>query len=375
MHQIADQGSQNWADPTAAERPYTLVAELTYRCALKCAYCSNPVEPLRHPDRLGAADWIRVLHEAADLGVVQVHLSGGEPLLRPDLEHIVRGARSAGLYVNLITSGVPVNLERLRALREAGLDAIQLSIQDADPQRANDITGTRAFSRKLEVAAWARELEVPLTLNVVLHRRNIDAVPAIVSLAEAIGVDRLELANTQYLGSALQNRAALLPTRAQLERARADAAAARARLAGRLEVVFVLPDYHAGVPRACMGGWGRRFVVVSPDGLLLPCHMAHTIATLTFERVGVRALGEVWRESEGLRAFRGEDWMRQPCRTCPRKSVDFGGCRCQAYHLTGDAAEADPACELAPSHSLIRAARDQAERAEEPIALRLRMLS
>jgi pyrroloquinoline quinone biosynthesis protein E len=244
---------------------------------------------------------------------------------------------------------------------------VQVSIQDVTAAGSDRIAGLRSFERKLQVARWVKELGLPLTLNTVLHRDNLDHVPEVIALAESLDANRLELANTQYLGWALLNRGALLPTREQLERARDAARAARRRLTGRMEVLFVTPDYYAEFPKSCMDGWGRRFIVISPDGLALPCHVAHTLPGLTFDNVRERALGEIWRDSAGFTAFRGESWMAEPCRSCDRRSVDFGGCRCQAYHLTGDATATDPVCSLSPQHQLIETAR--AETSESPPAL------
>jgi pyrroloquinoline quinone biosynthesis protein E len=345
---------------TAAERPYTLVAELTYRCPLRCVYCSNPLDYARRPDALATEDWLRVFREAEDLGVVQLHLTGGEPLLREDLERLVEGARALDLYTNLITSGVPLARERLAELARRGLDSVQVSIQDVSPEASDRIAGHRAFDRKIQAMRWVKELGLPLTVNIVLHRGNLDRVPEAIALAEALGADRLELANTQYLGWALPNRPALLPTAEQLARARAAAAAARERLRGRMEVLFVVPDYFTDRPKACMDGWGRRFIVISPDGLALPCHAAHTLPGLRFDDVRARPLADIWHRSESFQAFRGEAWMPEPCRSCDRRGLDFGGCRCQAFHLTGDAAATDPACALAPHHALVEQARRQA---------------
>jgi pyrroloquinoline quinone biosynthesis protein E len=345
---------------SAAPRPYTLVAELTYRCPLRCGYCSNPVDWVRHRAELATEDWLRVFREAEALGVVQLHLTGGEPLVRDDLEALIAGARKLELYTNLITSGIPLARERLAALRRAGLDNVQISVQDAQAASADRIAGMPAFEKKLEVARWAKGLGMPLTLNVVLHAGNLDRTAEIVELAERLEADRLELANAQYLGWALVNRDALMPSREQLDRARAVAADARMRLRGRMEVLFVTPDYFGGYPKACMDGWGRRFLVVSPDGLALPCHAAHTLPGLRFDNVRERSLAELWSSSEGLNAFRGEGWMREPCRSCPRRAMDFGGCRCQAHHLAGDAAATDPACRLSPHHDRVQAARQVA---------------
>jgi PqqA peptide cyclase len=342
-------------------RPYTLVAELTYRCPLRCVYCSNPVDFARHADGLETADWLRIFREAEDLGVVQLNLTGGEPLLRRDLEALVEGARGLDLYTNLITSGIPLTRERLAGLKARGLDNVQVSVQDVTAAASDRIAGLRSFDRKLEVARWVKELGLPLTLNTVLHRENLDRIDEVIALAETLSADRLELANTQYLGWALVNRTALLPTRGQLDRAREVARAARQRLQGRMEVLFVTPDYYAELPKACMDGWGRRFIVVAPDGLVLPCHAAHTLPGLVFDNAKDRPLAEIWRASSAFGAFRGEAWMPEPCRSCDRRAIDFGGCRCQAYHLTGNAAATDPVCPLAPTHSLITQARTTAE--------------
>jgi pyrroloquinoline quinone biosynthesis protein E len=355
-------------------RPYTLIAELTYRCPLRCPYCYNPVDYARHRDELSTEDWLRVFAEAEALGVVQLHLTGGEPLARKDLEKLAQGARALGLYTNLITSGIPLTRERLLALRDAGLDNVQLSIQDVEEASSDRIAGYRAFRAKLEVAGWIKADGLPLTLNVVLHRENLDHVDEIVALAEQLNADRLELANTQYHGWALKNRDRLLPTRAQLDRARDVAAAARTRLAGRMEIAYVTPDYYSEWPKACMEGWGRRFINITPDGLVLPCHAAHTIAGLKFENVRELPLEEIWHRSPSFNLFRGEAWMPEPCRSCPRRTLDFGGCRCQAFHLTGNAAATDPACSLSPDHHLIEAARARVgELARAPVAFEYRM--
>jgi pyrroloquinoline quinone biosynthesis protein E len=342
-------------------RPYTLVAELTYKCPLRCVYCSNPLDYGRHDRELDTETWLRVLREAEDLGVVQLNLTGGEPLVRDDLEALIAEARRLDLYTNLITSGIPLRRERLARFRELGLDNVQISIQDTTAAPSDRIAGLRSYDRKIEVAGWVKELGFPLTLNTVLHRENLDRVEEVIALAERLRADRLELANAQYVGWALTNRTALLPAREQLERARVIAGRARARLRGRMEVLFVTPDYYTEVPKACMDGWGRRFLVVSPDGLGLPCHAAHKLPGIEFDSVRDRSLEEIWRASTGFAAFRGEEWMPEPCRSCDRRGIDYGGCRCQAYQLTGNAAATDPVCRLSPDHGLIEAARQAAE--------------
>jgi pyrroloquinoline quinone biosynthesis protein E len=345
-------------------RPYTLIAELTYRCPLSCGYCSNPVDLAAHARRLDASLWVRAFGEAAALGVVQLHLTGGEPLLYPELEWLVAAARAAGLYTQLVTSGVPLERDRLAVLQAGGLDAVQLSFQAADAETNDRLAGRTVYAHKLAVARWVKELDLPLTINVVLHRHNLDQVADLVALAEALGADRLELANTQYLGWALAHRDALMPARAQLEQARAVAKAARARLRGQMELLFVTPDYYADAPRACMEGWARRYLVISPDGRVLPCQAAHELPGLAFERVGDRPLAEIWAHSEALNRFRGDDGLPEACKGCERRHVDFGGCRCQAFRLTGDVMAVDPACRLSPVHGLVEAARERAEAGE-----------
>jgi pyrroloquinoline quinone biosynthesis protein E len=363
-------------DLKPAPRPYTLVAELSYRCPLSCGYCSNPLELDKHALELDTETWKRVLGEASALGILQVNLTGGEPLVRDDLEELVAASRAHDLYTNLITSGVPLPRARLERLRAAGLDSLQLSVQDTDAAGGKWISGRDCLDDKLEVAAAARDLGIPMTLNVVLHRGNIARVPEFVALAERVGAERLELANTQYLGWALVNREALMPSRAQLADARAVAEAAIERLRGKIEVLFVRPDYYADRPRACMDGWARRYVVVTPDGTALPCHQAASIKTLQFENVAARSLGDIWNDSPAFRVFRGEAWMPETCRTCDERGRDFGGCRCQSFALLGDAGATDPACDKAPRHDLVVAARLRAER-DEPAArppIRLRRM-
>ncbi|HET8932938.1 MAG TPA: pyrroloquinoline quinone biosynthesis protein PqqE [Polyangiales bacterium] len=342
-------------------RPLTLVAELTYRCPLRCLYCSNPIERsgATQPE-LAQADWETVLTDAEALGVVQVHFTGGEPVLRPDLQALIAHARGLGLYTSLITSGLGLTRERLEALAAAGLDHVQVSIQGMSDADALQIAGRPGLAQKLQVMEWVRALDLPLTINVVLHRHNIEQIPQLIDLAERLGAERLELANSQYLGWALANREYLLPDDAQIERARAQANAAKERLKGRMELLFVLPDYHAGVVRPCMQGWASRYIVVSPDGMVLPCHQAHTLPGLAFERVSDRPLAEIWRNNPALEQYRGESWMEDPCRSCERRTQDFGGCRCQAFALTGRMNATDPACKLAPEHDLILRARDKA---------------
>ena len=344
---------------TTAPRPWNLVAELTYRCPLRCVYCSNPLGFRDVRDGLDAQTWARVFREAAALGVVHVGLTGGEPTLREDLPEIVRAAAEANLYTHLVTAGLPITAEDLPELVSTGLRSVQLSIQDSRPADSDEIAGVATFERKLAFAAAVRAAGLPLSLNVVLQRRNLGRVSELVELAREMGADRLELANTQYYGWALANRAALLPTRTQLEEAAE--AVRRARLQSESpEIIFVLPDYHSSRPKPCMGGWGRRVLVVNPAGLVLPCHAAAQLEGLEFYSVHEHALVTCWSDAPGMNAFRGEDWMREPCRSCPERARDFGGCRCQAALLAGDPTLTDPACELSPHHDIIRSARGEA---------------
>jgi pyrroloquinoline quinone biosynthesis protein E len=341
-------------------RPYTLIAELTYRCPLRCPYCSNPVDYLDHKDELTTDEWCRVFGEAEELGVVQLHLTGGEPLARKDLEVLAARAREVGLYTNLVTSGIPLTRERLERLAKAGVDHVQVSIQSSRAELGDEIAGYPGHARKLEVMRWVKELGLPLTMNVVLHRANLGEVDELVALAEEVSADRLELANTQYVSWALSNRDVLLPTREQIERAAEKAAPHRDRLRGKMDVLFVKPDYFGTTPKACMDGWARRFLQVVPDGRVVPCHAATSITSLTFDNVRGRSVREIWESSPALLAYRGEEWMQEPCRSCERRAIDFGGCRCQAFALTGDAAATDPACTLSPRRAEIDAAHARA---------------
>src|SRR5690606_21743346 len=328
------------------------LAELTHRCPLACPYCSNPVELTRKEQELPTGTWLDVFREAAEMGVLHVHLSGGEPASRPDLETLVAGAREAGLYTNLITSGIGLTEKRLRALDEAGLDHVQLSLQGVDAALADRVGGYRGgFDRKMQVAAWVREIGFPLTLNAVMHKQNLDRLEETIDLAVELGARRIEVATVQFHGWAARNRAALMPTRAQAQRAREIVLAARERLKGILVIDYVPADHHAQFPKACMGGWGSTGLNVAPDGTVLPCHAAQTIPSLRFERVGDRPLRDIWENGPAFEAFRGEDWMQEPCRSCERRHIDFGGCRCQAMALAGDAAATDPVCSRSPLHA------------------------
>jgi PqqA peptide cyclase len=333
--------------------PLALIAEITHRCPLHCVYCSNPLELTSRAEELATADWLRVFSEAAALGVLHLHLTGGEPLARPDLAELIAGARGLRLYTNLITSGIGLSRERLAQIVEAGLDHIQLSFQDSGEGHANWIAGARAHAHKLELAAWILEHRIAFTTNLVVHRQNIDHLEEMIAALEALRPDRMEIAHAQYYGWALQNRSALLPTRAQLDRAVAVVAAAEERMRGKVRIDMVVPDYHARFPKACMGGWGRQLLLIDPAGRALPCHAAGVIPGLRFDNVREQGIDWIWKNSEAFQKFRGEEWMPEPCRSCDRRKEDFGGCRCQAFLLTGDAAATDPVCELAPLHQLI----------------------
>ncbi len=350
---------------SAPSPPMALLAELTYRCPLRCGYCSNPTDWGRYAPELDAETWRRVVREAAELGVLHLHLSGGEPLLRDDLEAIVREARDAGLYVNVITSGWGATRERLAALADAGVDHVQVSFQDSDPELADRVAGAKAHARKLDAARQVRELGMELSVNVVLHRANLERTGELIALAESLGAQRIELANTQYHGSALANRRALMPTRAQLDASLAVAREAQRRLAGRMDVIYVVPDWFADAPRPCMDGWGRRFMTVTPDGVALPCPGAHGLPGMAFENVRDRSLADIWSVGADFERFRGTSWMAEPCRSCERCEVDHGGCRCQAFALTGEVTATDPACVKSPHHGLVREARDVTARSSE----------
>jgi PqqA peptide cyclase len=335
-----------------ADPPIGLLAELTHRCPLQCLYCSNPLELERASAELPTSVWIDVFQQASDLGILQVHLSGGEPSARKDLEALVTGAVRAGLYTNLITAGVSLSSDRITRLADAGLDHVQISMQDTTEAGTRAVAGYKgALARKIAAAAAVRNAGLPLTLNAPVHRLNLDRLADMVELAVHIRADRLEVAHVQYNGWALRNRATLLPTRAQVKRSIDLIAAARERLQGILAIDFVAPDYYAVTPKPCMGGWGRRIMVVTPSGKMLPCHAAASIPGLAFNSVTERSLRDTWFHSPAFAAFRGTAWMKEPCRSCDLREVDFGGCRCQALALTGDAANADPVCAKSVHHA------------------------
>jgi PqqA peptide cyclase len=335
-------------------KPLGLLAELTHRCPLGCPYCSNPLALDARADELDTTTWLRVFREAAQLGVLQVHLSGGEPGARRDLVDITAGAHAAGLYTNLITSAVGITDNTLGALAEAGRDHVQISIQHSDAGSADHIACyPGAFARKRALAAEVVRHKLLLTVNAVVHRANIDGIANMVDLALTLGASRIEIAHVQYYGWALKNRAALMPSRAQVERAMTAVEELRARHHGRIVIDAVVPDYYARYPKPCVGGWGRRSLNVTPAGKVLPCHAAESITGLEFWNVRERSLDDIWANSPAFNAFRGTAWMKEPCASCPRRELDFGGCRCQAFALTGDAGATDPVCHLAPHHARI----------------------
>ena len=339
---------------SAPDRPYALLAELTHRCPLQCPYCSNPLGLERAGNELTTDEWRRVMTEAAEMGVLQIHFSGGEPTARRDLTELVKHATDVGLYSNLITAGVLLDAARLEALVGAGLEHVQLSFQDSEAAGADRIGGYRGgHAKKLDVAKLVRAAGLPLTLNLVVHRQNLPHLEDLLNMAVALDAQRVEIAHVQYYGWALKNRAALMPSRAQLDEATETVEAARRRLKGVLVIDYVVPDYYARRPKSCMGGWGRQFLNISPSGKVLPCHAAETIAGFTFDSVRERSLADIWENSEAFNRFRGTDWMPELCRSCDRREIDWGGCRCQAFALTGNAAATDPACALSPDHAAL----------------------
>jgi pyrroloquinoline quinone biosynthesis protein E len=339
----------------AIANPLALIAELTHRCPLHCVYCSNPLELQARSVELSTEDWSRVFREAAALGVLQADFTGGEPLTRPDILELIRAARAACLYVNLITSGLPLDESRLDALVQAGLDHFQLSFQGAREEIAQEISGTKAHAQKLRVLEWLKRHRVAVTLNFVIHRRNIDQLAEMLALAESSSASRVEFANVQYYGWAFANRDSLLPTREQLTQSIDFLKRAQERLAGKIKVEYVVPDYYAKYPKPCMGGWGRKLMLITPNGDALPCHAARIIPELSFENVANSSLSEIWNSSDAFQKFRGEAWMQEPCKTCDRRALDFGGCRCQAFLLAGDASATDPVCSLAPQRPRVDA--------------------
>ena len=340
--------------------PLALIAEITHRCPLHCVYCSNPLQMTGVQTELSTEDWVRVFREARSLGILHLHLTGGEPVARPDLKDLVEGAHSCGLYTNLITSGIGLPEARLAGLVDAGLDHIQLSFQDSQDEPANWIAGTKSHANKVSLSAVIRTFPIAFTVNLVVHRQNLDHLAEMIEFAERLKPDRLEIAHAQYYGWALKNRDKLIPTRDQLENCLHIVEKAQARLSGRMRIDCVVPDYYARYPKACMGGWGRRLILIDPSGQALPCHAAGIIPGMKFDNVSKYSLEWIWRESSAFQRFRGEEWMPEPCRSCDRRAEDFGGCRCQAFLLTGDASATDPVCTLAPHHHLVEDAQTAA---------------
>jgi pyrroloquinoline quinone biosynthesis protein E len=355
-------------------KPFWLLAEITYRCPLHCAFCYNPTDYAKHTqNELDTAGWIKALREARKMGALQLGISGGEPLLRDDIEEIVAEAGSLGYYSNLITSGVGLTEKRIAEFKRGGLDHIQLSMHDITKEINNFITDTNTFALKQKVAAMIKDYGYPMVLNVVIHRYNIEHIGEILEMAEALGADYVELANTQYYGWSLLNRAQLMPTREQIDKAEAITNKFRERVGNKMRVFFVVPDYYADRPKKCMNGWGEVFMIVTADGTVLPCHSARVLPGLEFPNVREHGLEWAWNESPAFNKYRGDDWMKEPCRTCPEKEKDLGGCRCQTYLLTGDAEGADPVCSLSPTHSVILDAIEEAKNpqiAAQPILFR-----
>lgn len=335
--------------------PLALIAELTHRCPLHCVYCSNPLELNARTAELSTEAWAKVFRQAAELGVLQADFTGGEPLARPDILELVSSARQAGLYVNLITSGLPLDESRLEKLVAAGLDHFQLSFQGSRPETASEISGTTTHAQKLRVLDWLARHRLAVTLNFVIHRRNIHQLEEMLAIAESSCATRVEFANVQYYGWAFANRENLLPSREQLDSSLQILKSAQERLRGKIRIEYVVPDYYAKFPKACMGGWGRKLMLIVPSGDVLPCHAARVIPGLTFENVADRSLREIWESSAAFQKFRGQDWMQEPCRSCDRREVDFGGCRCQALLLVNDPAATDPVCSLSPNRNKVDA--------------------
>ena len=347
-------------------KPLWLLAELTYKCPLQCPYCSNPVDFVNYKEELDTEDWLRVFREARAMGATQLGLSGGEPLVRRDLEVLISEARKLGFYTNLITSGVGMDEQRVKDFKEAGLDHIQVSFQASSEELNNFIAGTNAFEHKLEMARVVKKYGYPMVLCFVLHRENEAQVEQILELSIALEADYVELATTQYYGWAYLNRDRLMPTRAQIERAEKIAHAYQEKMKGKMKIYYVVPDYYEQRPKACMNGWGSIFLTITPNGTALPCHAAGQLPGLTFPNVRDHSIEWIWHESPDFNKFRGFDWMKEPCKSCPERFKDFGGCRCQAYMLTGDATNADPVCSLSPHHNAVIEAIERAHKAADP---------
>jgi PqqA peptide cyclase len=378
MNEIApmEQFSNKPVEAACARAPVGLLAELTHRCPLQCPYCSNPLELERVNTELTTAEWQDVMRQAAELGILQIHLSGGEPTVRKDLEDIVEVASKAGLYTNLITAGVTLTRERLKKLKDLGLDHVQLSIQDVDEANAEKISSYKdGLTKKRQLGKWVRELDMPLTINAPIHRLNIENLPNIINFAVELGAGRIEVANIQYYAWALKNRASLMPTRAQVLKSAEIVEEAKERLKGIMVFDFVVPDYYAKTPKPCMGGWGRGIMNVTPQGRVLPCHAAESLPSLEFDNVKDKRLADIWLNGQAFQMYRGTSWMKEPCRSCPRAEIDFGGCRCQAMAFTGDAANTDPACSFSPHHAAFVAAAEQESAVAPPPAFVYRRMS
>jgi PqqA peptide cyclase len=347
----------------AINPPLWLLAEVTYKCPLHCVFCSNPVDYAHYDGELTTEEWVRVLREGRAMGAAQLGLSGGEPLMRDDLEIIVGEARKLGYYSNLITSGIGLNEKRIAQFKENGLDHIQLSFQDSTRELNDFLSSTKTFELKSKVAKLIKQYDYPMVLNVVLHRMNIDHVKEILEMAESMEAEYVELANTQYYGWAMLNRDHLLPSMEQVRQAEQIVNKFRQRVGDKMKIYFVVPDYYETRPKACMNGWGSVFITVTADGVVLPCHEARMLPGLTFPNVRDTDLKSIWYDSQAFNEYRGDSWMKEPCRTCPEKTKDFGGCRCQAFMLTGEAANADPVCSLSPHHQVIQEAISKSQRA------------
>ena len=362
MNEIApmEQFSNSPVEAACARAPVGLLAELTHRCPLQCPYCSNPLELERVNTELTTAEWQDVMRQAGELGILQIHLSGGEPTVRKDLEDIVEVAAKAGLYTNLITAGVTLTRERLKKLKDLGLDHVQLSIQDVDEANAEKISSYKdGLAKKRQLGKWVRELDMPLTINAPIHRHNIENLPNIINFAVELGAGRIEVANIQYYAWALKNRASLMPTRAQVLKSAEIVEEAKERLKGIMVFDFVVPDYYAKTPKPCMGGWGRGIMNVTPQGRVLPCHAAESLPGPRVRQRQRKRLADIWLNGQAFQKYRGTSWMKEPCRSCPRAEIDFGGCRCQAMAFTGDAANTDPACSFSPHHAAFVAAAER----------------
>jgi len=355
--------------------PRWLLAELTYKCPLQCPYCSNPLDYSKHSSEISTEDWKRVLSQARKMGAVQLGFSGGEPLTRQDLPELVQHARQLGYYSNLITSGYGLTEEKIIQLKEAGLDHIQVSIQASSKELNDHIAGTESYETKKQVAHLVKKHGYPMVLCVVIHRENIHQMTQILEMAEELGADYLELANTQYYGWAHENRDLLMPTKEQFEEAEVIAQAYKEKVAGKMKIYYVIPDFHEDRPKACMNGWGTTFLTIAPDGAALPCHSARELPGLDCPNVTEHSVEEIWNESKAFNFFRGTEWMKEPCRSCDEKEKDFGGCRCQAYILTGDMNNTDPVCSKSPDHHVIDEALDSARQSalsddEQPLVFR-----